>query len=95
MDHLFEMLRTVCLTSENATAFVATAAAFLTELNAIHPFREGNGRAQLSFMHLVGLRAGFPFDFSNVQPDEFLAAMVASYHGDVTPLVDQLEGLLV
>jgi cell filamentation protein len=95
MDSLFETLRTECLTSENATAFVAAAAAFLAELNAIHPFREGNGRAQLSFMHLVGLGAGFPFDFSNVQPDEFLAAMVASYHGDVMPLVDELAGLLV
>jgi cell filamentation protein len=46
-------------------------------------------------MHLVGLRAGFPFDFSTVQPDEFLAAMVASYHGDVTPLSAELSGLLV
>lgn len=94
MDLLFERLRTDCLPSKDSVAFLTSAAAFLAELNAIHPFREGNGRAQLSFMHLVGLRAGFPLDFSDVQPDTFLSAMVASYHGDVAPLVAELGSLL-
>ncbi|GAA0301043.1 Fic family protein [Sphingomonas oligophenolica] len=94
MNLLFEALRTDCLPSEDASSFLASAAAFLAELNAIHPFREGNGRAQLAFMHLVGLRAGFPFDFSRAKSDTFLAAMIASYHGDLTPLVTELRALL-
>jgi hypothetical protein len=32
----------------NPQAFTENLAAFLAELNAIHPFREGNGRAQLA-----------------------------------------------
>jgi cell filamentation protein len=38
--------------------FVTTAANFLAELNAIHPFREGNGRSQLALLHMLGERSG-------------------------------------
>ena len=33
--------------------FAGNAAHFLAELNAFHPFREGNGRAQLTFLALL------------------------------------------
>src|SRR3546814_7317455 len=33
--------------------FVKQAAWFLSELNAIHPFREGNGRVQLAFLDIL------------------------------------------
>jgi cell filamentation protein len=38
----------------NAAAFSESAAHFLADLNAIHPFREGNGRTQLSFASFRG-----------------------------------------
>jgi cell filamentation protein len=41
-----------------ATGFAERAAHFLAELNAIHPFRDGNGRAQLSFLVPLAHRAG-------------------------------------
>jgi cell filamentation protein len=74
--------------------FLTAATEFLADLNAIHPFREGNGRAQLAFMHLLGLRAGYPFDFGNLQRDSFLPAMIASYAGDLEPLRGELAALL-
>lgn len=83
------------LAPQDMADFVAIAAEFLAELNAIHPFREGNGRAQLAFMHLLGLRASHPFDFANVQRDTFLPAMIASYDGDLEPLRGELTALLV
>src|SRR5215213_4920907 len=46
------------LTSED---FAKKAAHFLAELNAIHPFREGNGRTQLTFLVMLADRAGHPF----------------------------------
>lgn len=82
------------LNPRDADGFIAVAANFLAELNAIHPFREGNGRAQLAFMHLLGLRAGYPFDFARVRRESFLPAMIASYRGDVGPLRRELAGLL-
>lgn len=40
--------------------FAPRGAHFLAELNAIHPFREGNGRTQMAFMTLIARRAGAP-----------------------------------
>lgn len=74
--------------------FVAFAADFLAELNVIHVFREGNGRAQLSFLHLLGHAAGFPFDFSRVERESFLPAMIASFQVNLAPLVEELTTLL-
>jgi len=67
-------------------AFAEAAAAFLGDLNAIHPFRDGNGRSQLSFLHLVALRAGHPLDLSQVDPITFMAAMITSFEGNLGPL---------
>jgi cell filamentation protein len=67
-------------------AFVAGATDFLKELNHIHPFREGNGRAQLVFMAALSDRAGYPLNFDVFEPDEMLAAMIASYRGVKGPL---------
>jgi cell filamentation protein, protein adenylyltransferase len=38
--------------------FAARAADHMTELNAIHPFREGNGRTQRAFLFVLGRQAG-------------------------------------
>ncbi len=75
-------------------AFVQAAADFLGELNAIHPFREGNGRSQLYFLRLLGLRAGHPFRSESVERDPFLHAMIESYHGRLEALIDELERML-
>ncbi len=66
------------------------AAAFLSTLNAIHPFREGNGRTQTAFLVLLAKRAGHPLDLEKIQSEEFLAAMVTTFKGDDTPLERQI-----
>jgi cell filamentation protein len=68
------------------TTFAAKAAHILGELNAIHPFREGNGRAQMSFLVALATRAGHPLDQSRLEPSEMLDAMVRSFGGDEQPL---------
>ena len=96
MDALFAALHDKGgLAPDSAEHFIAIAAEFLGELNAIHPFREGNGRAQLAFMHLLGLRAAHPFDFAQVRRETFLPAMIASYGGALEPLRRELAALLV
>ena len=75
-------------------AFATAAAHFLAELNAIHAFREGNGRSQLAFMTLIAARANHPFDLERLSPGPFLAAMIASFAGDEAPLRGQIRGLL-
>jgi cell filamentation protein len=44
-------------------AFAAKAADFLVRLNAIHPFREGNGRTQRAFLAALGRAAGHEIAF--------------------------------
>jgi cell filamentation protein len=78
----------------NAADFAERAANFLAELNAIHPFREGNGRAQLSFLVALALRAGHPLDAKRLDPGEMLRAMVQSFAGNEQPLAAAIQRLM-
>ncbi len=94
MDRLFRRLRDPHFEKGAAAAdFIPAAADFLAEINAIHPFREGNGRSQLTFMHLLGLRSGHPFKFERIRAETFMPAMVASFDGDLAPLIAELNEL--
>lgn len=78
----------------DADAFAAKSANFLAELNAIHPFREGNGRTQLLFLKLVANAAGHHIDFTKLDPPAMLDAMIASFHGNETLLATQIRRLI-
>lgn len=94
MTALFQRLQTAPFTGDaNFDAFAVAAADFLAELNAIHPFREGNGRCQLTFLHMAAERAGHPLELRRVEPATMISAMVASFHGDLAPLVDEIQKL--
>lgn len=75
-------------------AFASKSAHFLAELNAIHAFREGNGRAQLSFFLLLAHQAGHSLSLEELDPGAFLAAMIASFDGDEQPLATIIEHLV-
>jgi hypothetical protein len=51
-----------------ADRFAARAAEHLNELNAIHPFLDGNGRAQRAFLEIPAERAGHEIDLARVEP---------------------------
>ena len=70
--------------------FATEAAGFLSALNAIHPFREGNGRTQTTFLALLAVRAAHPLDLNRLESEKFLAAMVASFKGNDAPLERQI-----
>lgn len=74
--------------------FAKKAAHFLAELNAIHPFREGNGRTLNVFFMLLASQAGHPLDMTRLEPAELLAAMIASFGGNEAPLASTILGLL-
>lgn len=68
--------------------FAEKAAHFLAKLNAIHPFREGNGRTQNAFLALL---AGHPVDVTKLTPKATIDAMFRSFHGDEEPLAALIE----
>lgn len=73
--------------------FVTAAAKFLSTLNAIHPFREGNGRTQTIFLVLMADDAGHSLDLTRLHEKRFLAAMIASFQGDERQLVRELDAM--
>jgi cell filamentation protein len=74
--------------------FADRAAHFLAELNAIHAFREGNGRSQLTFFTLLADYAGHAPRIENLNPEEMLAAMIASFDGDERRLAGVIYSLI-
>lgn len=69
------------------STFIARLAEYYSELNVIHPFREGNGRSQrLLFEHLI-VHNGYRVSFAGISVQSWLAANVAGYHGDYLPLI--------
>ena len=87
------MRREGLLGGRTAIAFATGAAHLLAELNAIHVFRDGNGRTQLAFLALPAHRADHRLDFDRMVPADMQAAMVGSFGGDTTLLVRQITVL--
>lgn len=77
-----------------ADTFAVEMAHFLATLNAIHPFREGNGRTQLSLFFLLAVQAEHPVDFTKLSSEHFMEAMIASFGGNEAPLVTQIRELI-
>ena len=92
MQPLFR--RTPSLLEPGSADFVERSASFLSDLNALHPFREGNGRTQLTFLGALSAQAGQRFDFTRLRPQAFLAAMIESFGGSERPLQAELRRLL-
>ncbi len=52
----------------DAATFAARAAEHIGELNAIHPFLDGNGRALRAFLENLAEQAGHHIDLARVDP---------------------------
>lgn len=74
--------------------FIARLAEFLADVNALHPFREGNGRAQRAFVSQLAHDAGHHIDWVRMDPEQNTAASVASLRGHLGPLQAMLEELI-
>lgn len=76
-------------------AFSEKAANLSGEINALHPFREGNGRTNIAFMQIVAERAGHPMNLGMVDRDELKAATIESFAGSSKPLADVFKKAIV
>lgn len=73
--------------------FAERASHYIAEINAIHPFREGNGRCQLTLLSILFALSGLDLDEDRLEPELFMEAMIASFHGDNEPLAKSIEAL--
>lgn len=52
---------------------------YFSEINALHPFREGNGRTQRAYFSILAQRLGYYLDFSEISQDDMIKASSQSF----------------
>jgi fido (protein-threonine AMPylation protein) len=78
-----------------AEQFVGRAAEHVSELNAVHPFREGNGRTQRLLLEVMGQNAGHPVDLQNINPTAWNEASIIGFQrGDYEPMRQVIGAVL-
>jgi cell filamentation protein len=82
-----------CLRGLRRDAFVGRLAHYLGEVNALHPFREGNGRAQRAFFGQLARDAGFTLAWQHLDPARNVKASAAIMRGDPEPMREMLDAL--
>jgi len=66
----------------NKNDLSARLAHYLSEINALHPFREGNGRVQRLFISQLSQAAGYQLDYSDLEQEQIYEAMEVAFKGD-------------
>jgi cell filamentation protein len=93
-DELFSWLaRADHLRGLDRDAFVDGLTELFADLNALHPFRDGNGRTQRALLGQLAVDAGHPIHWAAMDPAENVAASKAAHEGDndaLRALVDRL-----
>ncbi len=72
----------------DADALSKRLAHYLSEINALHPFREGNGRVQRIFISQLSLSAGYQLDYSDLEQEQIYQAMELAFNGDESILAN-------
>jgi len=75
-----------CLQGLSRAGFIARLVHYFSELNVIHPFREGNGRAQRLLFESIAVNAGYVLRWRSVDPTLWVPANIAAYHGSLAQL---------
>jgi len=81
LKKLFEELKAdKLLNGLEENTFFEKLAYYMTELNIIHPFREGNGRTIREFIRELALKNGYNINWARVRKDELLSASINSVY---------------
>lgn len=74
---------------------ISRLAYYLSELNALHPFREGNGRTLREFSRQLMLAAGYDLKWEQIEEPAFIInAFVDSFYGDNEKLETILDEII-
>ena len=60
---------------------------YLSEVNVLHPFREGNGRAQRVFIEYLAQTAGYHVSFADVSDREMIEASASAFALDYDMMI--------
>jgi cell filamentation protein len=82
------------LAGSDPERFAIRGAYYLGEINAVHPFREGNGRAQREFIRELAARNDLLIDWTQISRDEMVDASRQSLRVSNAGLVQLLRKAL-
>ena len=71
------------LSEQNLKKQIQNLSHVMTELNIIHPFREGNGRSIRELIRCMGLEYGLRLNWGNTDRDTLIDAAIASVDDDM------------
>ncbi|ETS33391.1 cell filamentation protein Fic [Photorhabdus temperata] len=71
----------------NHHKLIKKLAEYYAELNAIHPFREGNGRTQRLLFEYIVINCGYNISFASVDAKQWIEANISAYQCNYQPLM--------
>jgi len=74
------------LTGLKVAEFGKRLAYYFAEINALHPFREGNGRAQREFIRQLAYQSNYFLSFAGMSKEQMVEASVAGFKLDYAPM---------
>lgn len=95
-DRIFgELAKDKYLVGLELPEFSEKLAYYASEINALHPFREGNGRTTRLFLLLMARNAGYLIDYSVASRRAILHADTEAFAGNLQPLRDLYRQIVV
>jgi len=83
------------LTNKDRRSFINDLAYYMGEMEALHPFTDGNGRATRIFFHFLSLHANYQIQWFEIDPDDLLEADISAIDGEYQLLVDVLNDAIL
>lgn len=82
--------------------FCERLAYYFGEINALHPFREGNGRTQRVMLNAIAKQAGYEIDFRGITREMmisisreaqvgWLTSTIESFESAISPVIEQSQ----
>ncbi len=83
LDKLFKQLKSdQYLQNLDIKTFCEKAAFYFNEVNAAHPFREGNGRTNRIFFNQLAEQAGYSLAWHKTNHRDYIQASIDGFQGD-------------
>lgn len=95
LERVFKELRNDPGLSAGQAKFVERLSYYYSELNAIHPFREGNGRTVRTLLTLLAQRYGYDIEWARMDQTENIQASKQAMRDDLSVMQGMLSGLVI
>lgn len=78
----------------NQDEFCQKAAELFGDINALHPFREGNGRTQREFIYHLAKNAGYELDLNKTDKNKYMVASIESMMTSNKKMADLMKSVI-